>query len=168
MTAPSITLRQRAWDAAAAVPDPELPVLTIAELGILRAVEIVDGRAEVSITPTYSGCPAMAAIALDIDAALRAAGIENARIRQVLSPAWTTDWLTAEARAKLAAAGIAPPAPASSGPRASSRLFDPSPPPCPRCGSTATERIAEFGATACKSLWRCTACREPFDHFKCH
>ncbi|HEX7391157.1 MAG TPA: 1,2-phenylacetyl-CoA epoxidase subunit PaaD [Acidiphilium sp.] len=163
MTAPSITLRQRAWDAAAAVPDPELPMLTIAELGILRAVEIVDDRVEVSITPTYSGCPAMTAIALDIDTALHGAGIENARVRLVLSPAWTTDWLTAEARAKLVAAGIAPP-----GPRASSRLFGTVPPPCPRCGSTATERIAEFGATACKSLWRCTVCREPFDHFKCH
>lgn len=163
MSTPQPTLRDRAWSAAAAVPDPELPMLTIAELGILRGVELVDRFVEVTITPTYSGCPAMAAIALDIERALHEAGIENTRIRLVLAPAWTTDWLTDEARAKLARNGIAPP-----GARGSNCLFDNTPVPCPRCESNATERIAEFGATACKSLWRCTACREPFDHFKCH
>lgn len=163
MSPPHPTLRDRAWAAAAGVPDPELPALTIADLGILRGVTLVDNVVEVAITPTYSGCPAMAAITLDIQRALREAGIENARIRLVLAPAWTTDWLTSEAREKLTREGIAPP-----GRRATNHLFDIAPVPCPRCGSDATERLAEFGATACKSIWRCTACREPFDHFKCH
>ncbi len=163
MSTPQTTLRDRAWTAAAAVPDPELPALTIADLGILRGIDLIDGVIEVTITPTYSGCPAMAAITLDIECALHEAGIENARIRLVLSPAWTTDWLTNEAHEKLTREGIAPP-----GRRATNRLFDNTLIPCPRCGSGATERLAAFGATACKSLWRCTACREPFDHFKCH
>ncbi len=157
-------LRERAWAAASAVVDPELPALTIADLGVLRDVQVTDGAVEVAITPTYSGCPAMQMIALDIVTALERAGIAGARVRTVLSPAWTTAWLTAEARRKLAADGIAPPLDEAG----RGALFWTGAPACPRCGSAATERLAEFGSTACKALWRCTACREPFDHFKCH
>ena len=157
-------LRERAWRAAAAVVDPEIPVLTIADLGVLRGVEIGDNCVEVLITPTYSGCPAMNMIALEIEAALAKAGIGGARVRTVLSPAWTTDWLTEDGRRKLRAYGIAPPAVAS-GRRA---LFGVEVVPCPQCGSGDTERLSEFGSTACKALWRCRSCREPFDYFKCH
>jgi ring-1,2-phenylacetyl-CoA epoxidase subunit PaaD len=157
-------LRDRAWAAASAVVDPELPALTIADLGVLRDVCVTDGAVEVAITPTYSGCPAMQVIALDIVTALEQAGIAGARVRTVLSPAWTTAWLTQEARRKLLADGIAPPLDAEG----RGALFGAAAPACPRCGSAATERLAEFGSTACKALWRCTACREPFDHFKCH
>ena len=157
-------LRARAWAAAAQVCDPEIPVLTIADLGVLRSVDIAeDGAVEVAITPTYSGCPAMDVIGVDVELALIKAGIEKARIRHVLSPAWTTDWMSAEGRAKLLAYGIAPPAAASS----RRALFAEDSAACPRCGSERTEKISEFGSTACKSLWRCLACREPFDHFKC-
>jgi ring-1,2-phenylacetyl-CoA epoxidase subunit PaaD len=157
-------LRQRAWDAAAGVVDPEIPALTIADLGVLRDVSITDQGIEVTITPTYMGCPAMRMIALDIELALERAGITGARVKTVLSPAWTTDWLTEEARAKLAASGIVPP------PRAASRrvLFGEEHLVCPHCGSKDTERLAEFGSTACKSLYRCRTCREPFELFKCH
>jgi ring-1,2-phenylacetyl-CoA epoxidase subunit PaaD len=157
-------LCRRAWDAAAQVCDPEIPVLTIGDLGVLRAVEVAqDGTVEVTITPTYSGCPAMDVIGVEVDLALARAGIDKARIRHVLSPAWTTDWMTPEGRAKLLAYGIAPPA-AKSSRRA---LFGDDAAACPRCGSERTEKLSEFGSTACKSLWRCLACREPFDHFKC-
>jgi len=157
-------LIERARAAAAAVCDPEIPVLTIEDLGVLRGVEEIDGRIEVAITPTYSGCPAMDVIALDVATALARAGLPDARVRLVLQPAWTTDWLSEAGRAKLLAYGIAPPA------RAVTRraLFGSDQVACPRCGSTATERVSEFGSTACKALWRCTACREPFDHLKCH
>jgi ring-1,2-phenylacetyl-CoA epoxidase subunit PaaD len=157
-------LRDRAWAAAAAVVDPELPALTIADLGVLRDVQVRDGAVEVAITPTYSGCPAMPMIALDIVVALERAGIAGARVRTVLSPAWTTAWLTEAARRKLLADGIAPPLDG----QGRGALFGTAAPACPRCGSAATERLSEFGSTACKALWRCTACREPFDHFKCH
>ena len=147
-----------------AVVDPELPVLTIADLGILRDVSVTDGRIEVTITPTYSGCSAMNMIALDVELALAQAGMPGASVRTVLSPAWTTDWLSAEGRRKLAAAGIAPPL-KSAGRGA---LFGEESVACPRCGAADTEKLAEFGSTSCKALWRCKACREPFDHFKCH
>jgi ring-1,2-phenylacetyl-CoA epoxidase subunit PaaD len=126
-------------------------------------VAVRDGIVEITITPTYSGCPAMNVIALDIATALARAGIE-ARIRTQLSPAWTTDWLSDAARAKLAAFGIAPPAHLAS----RRALFGETRPTCPRCGSADTEQISEFGSTPCKSLHRCRACREPFDAFKCH
>ena len=158
------TLRRRAWQAAAAVVDPEIPVLTIADLGVLRAVSVEAGTVEVSITPTYSGCPAMHLIALDVALALERAGIAPARVKTVLSPAWTTDWLTEEARRKLAAYGIAPP-PAKTSRRA---LFAEGEAGCPHCGSRDTERLSEFGSTACKSFWRCRGCAEPFELFKCH
>lgn len=155
--------RRRAYEAAACVPDPELPCVTVADLGILRSVEIEDGVAVARVTPTYSGCPAVLAIELGVETALREAGFE-ARVERVIAPAWTTDWITPEGRDKLRAYGIAPPAPASSSIRA---LFGETRVACPRCGSAETERVSEFGSTACKALWRCTACREPFDYFKC-
>jgi ring-1,2-phenylacetyl-CoA epoxidase subunit PaaD len=156
-------VRERAWAAAAAVLDPEVPVLTIEDLGVLRGVEVAeDGAVEVSITPTYSGCPAMDMIALEVELALAKAGIPG-RVRTVLSPAWTTDWMTEEGRRKLKAYGVAPPAP-----KATRRaLFGIEAVACPRCGSQDTEQLAAFGSTACKALWRCRACREPFDYFKC-
>ncbi len=157
-------LLERARAAAGEVVDPEVPVLTIADLGVLRDVRLDDeGRVEVSITPTYSGCPAMGVIALEVETALMAAGIRDARVRTVLSPAWTTDWMSEAGRAKLAAYGIAPPV-GKAGRRA---LFGIESVACPHCGSGDTEQIAEFGSTACKALWRCRACREPFDYFKC-
>ena len=155
--------RQSAWLAAAAVPDPEVPCVTVADLGILRSVDIVDGVAVAKVTPTYSGCPAVLAIELAVEAALREAGFE-ARVDRVVSPAWTTDWITPEGREKLRAYGIAPPALASNSIRA---LFGETQVDCPNCGSPETERLSEFGSTACKALYRCAACREPFDYFKC-
>ena len=164
MVAAREELRRRAWDAAATVVDPEIPALTIADLGVLRDVTVTDDGVEVAITPTYTGCPAMQMIAVDIEMALERAGIAGARVKTVLSPAWTTDWLSEEARAKLAASGIVPP------PHAASRraLFGEDQVACPRCGAEETERLAEFGSTACKSLYRCRTCREPFEVFKCH
>jgi ring-1,2-phenylacetyl-CoA epoxidase subunit PaaD len=165
-SAPRINRRAEAARAAAArVPDPEVPVLTIDDLGILRDVDVDDGGgATVTILPTYSGCPAMSAIALDIETELAKAGFENARVVVTNTPAWTTDLMSEAARDKLRAHGISPPE-RTSGKRA---LFEPSANvACPRCGSGDTERISDFGSTACKALWRCCACREPFDHFKC-
>ena len=157
-------LRQLAWNAAAQVVDPEIPVLTIADLGVLRDVTINAGQVEVAITPTYSGCPAMNMIALEIKLALEREDIRNSTVTTVLSPAWTTDWMSDEGRQKLKDYGITPPM-AGSGRRA---LFGEQKAACPQCGSLATEVLSEFGSTSCKALWRCTSCREPFDYFKCH
>jgi ring-1,2-phenylacetyl-CoA epoxidase subunit PaaD len=161
---PKDDLLARARAAIEEVCDPEIPVLTIADLGVLRSIESADdGAIEVTITPTYSGCPAMDVIGFDIKMALAKAGIDIARVRQVLSPAWTTDWMSEAGKAKLRAYGIAPPAA-----RASRRaLFGEESVVCPHCGSHETEKVSEFGSTACKALWRCPACREPFDYFKC-
>ena len=155
-------LKQRAWDAAASVVDPEIPVLTIADLGVLREVNVTDDGVEVAITPTYSGCPAMNMIALEIELALEREGFVRPKIRTVLSPAWTTDWMSEEGRRKLKAYGIAPPLPAST----RRALFGVQQVSCPQCGSVDTELLSEFGSTACKALWRCRACGEPFEHFK--
>jgi ring-1,2-phenylacetyl-CoA epoxidase subunit PaaD len=157
-------LRQRAWDAAASVVDPEIPVLTIADLGVLRDVVLDGDRVEVAITPTYSGCPAMNMVALEIELALERAGFRQPKVRTVLSPAWTTDWMSDDGRRKLREYGIAPPQ-AGSGRRA---LFGEQTVACPQCGSEDTEVLSEFGSTSCKALWRCRSCREPFDYFKCH
>ncbi|MGC2087766.1 MAG: 1,2-phenylacetyl-CoA epoxidase subunit PaaD [Bradyrhizobium sp.] len=158
-------LWQRAWDAAAAVTDPEIPVLTIADLGVLREVTLRDdGRIDVAVTPTYSGCPAMNMIAVNVALALECAGFPDATVRTVLSPAWTTDWMSDAGRRKLKDYGIAPPQPASS----RRALFGVEQVGCPRCGSGDTELLSEFGSTSCKALWRCKTCREPFDYFKCH
>ena len=158
------SLRERALAALDAVVDPEIPVLTIADLGILRDVAERDGTVEITITPTYSGCPAMNVIALEIELALEREGFRKPKIRTVLSPAWTTDWMSEDGRRKLKEYGIAPPIAASS----RRVLFGLEDVACPRCGSNTTERISEFGSTSCKALWRCKACREPFDYFKCH
>jgi ring-1,2-phenylacetyl-CoA epoxidase subunit PaaD len=155
----------RARSAIAMVCDPEIPVLTLDDLGVVRRVAVTDdGAVEVDITPTYSGCPAMAAMALDLQGALAGAGFSDVRIRTVLSPAWTTDWMSAGGRRKLSEYGVAPPAA-----RASRRaLFgEDDPLACPRCRSLQTVKISEFGSTACKALWRCDSCLEPFDAFKC-
>jgi ring-1,2-phenylacetyl-CoA epoxidase subunit PaaD len=157
-------LRRRAWDVAAGVVDPEIPVLTIADLGVLRDVTITDDGVEVAITPTYSGCPAMNMIALEIELALQRAGFRQSKVRTVLSPAWTTDWMSADGHRKLREYGIAPPQ-AGSGRRA---LFGAQQVACPQCGSEDTEVLSEFGSTSCKAMWRCRSCREPFDYFKCH
>jgi ring-1,2-phenylacetyl-CoA epoxidase subunit PaaD len=157
------TLRDRALAALEMVTDPEIPVLTITDLGILRDVSVHGDTVDVTITPTYSGCPAMNMITLEIETALARAGIKST-IRTVLSPAWTTDWMTDAGRRKLAAFGIAPPEHTTS----RRALFGEAHPTCPLCGSKDTELISEFGSTACKSLHRCRACREPFDAFKCH
>ncbi|SES74479.1 1,2-phenylacetyl-CoA epoxidase subunit PaaD [Oceanicella actignis] len=155
--------RRRAWQVAAAVPDPEIPVVTVADLGILRDVRIENGVAVAQVTPTYIGCPATLAIELAVEAALRDAGFE-ARVERVMSPPWTTDWITEEGREKLRAYGIAPPVQGGNSTRA---LFGETAAPCPRCGSDDTERVSEFGSTPCKALYRCRACKEPFDYFKC-
>lgn len=159
-----VSLQARAWEAAASVPDPEVPCVTVADLGILRSVDIdADGVAVAKVTPTYSGCPATLAIELAVETALREAGFET-RVERVLSPAWTTDWIGAEAREKLREYGIAPPVEASGSIRS---LFGETEVACPRCGSTDTARVSEFGSTPCKAHYRCEACLEPFDYFKC-
>jgi ring-1,2-phenylacetyl-CoA epoxidase subunit PaaD len=154
----------RAWAAAAAVPDPEIPAVTVADLGILRGVRIKDGIAIASVTPTYTGCPAVMVIELAVKQALTDAGFD-ARIERAMAPAWTTDWITDEGREKLRAYGIAPPAKGASNSRGA--LFSDALAACPRCASMDTELISQFGSTPCKALRRCRACREPFDHFKC-
>ena len=159
-----VGLRQRAWDVAGRVVDPEIPVLTIADLGVLRDVTVDEGRIEVTITPTYSGCPAMNMITLEIELALEREGFRDSKVRTVLAPAWTTDWMSEAGRRKLREYGIAPPQ-AGSSRRA---LFGKDEVACPQCGSDDTEVLSEFGSTACKALWRCRTCREPFDYFKCH
>src|SRR5579864_7278007 len=150
--------KRRAWDAVAEVVDPEIPVLTIADLGVLRDVAVTDGHVEVAITPTYSGCPAMNMIALEIELALQRAGFADPKVRTVLSPAWTTDWMSDDGRRKLREYGIAPPQAAGS----RRALFGIERITCPQCGSDDTEVLSEFGSTACKALWRCKSCREPF------
>lgn len=156
-------VRERAEAIARAVPDPELPFLTIGELGIVRGVIERDGAVEVALTPTYTACPATALIAAEVANALERAGIAGARVRTVLAPAWTTDWIAEEGREKLRAAGIVPP------PRGAGRatLFEAAPLACPACGSLQTERLSAFGSTPCKALHRCTVCGEPFEAFKC-
>jgi ring-1,2-phenylacetyl-CoA epoxidase subunit PaaD len=151
-----------AWSLLAEVPDPELPAVSVVDLGIARDVHYADDRLVVTITPTYSGCPAMREIEDDVRARLseRFAHVE---VRTTLSPPWTTDWITDEGRRKLAGAGIAPP-----GARLLPLLVQGRPEACPRCGSTQVEELAGFGSTACKALWRCTSCREPFDYVKAH
>ncbi|WP_338671398.1 1,2-phenylacetyl-CoA epoxidase subunit PaaD [Streptomyces sp. SCSIO 30461] len=148
---------------AGSVPDPELPVLTLEELGVLRGVRLLGpGKVEVELTPTYTGCPAIEAMSSDIARLLHEHGIAEVSVVKVLSPAWSTDDITAEGRRKLAEFGIAPPRHgATAGPVPVTLTVR-----CPRCGSADTELLSRFSSTACKALRRCTACREPFDHFK--
>ncbi len=163
----SVPTVEDARAAASSVLDPELPVLTIDDLGVLRGVDVGDdGRVTVTVTPTYSGCPAMEVIERDVETAVRRAGFDDVVVRRVLSPAWTTDWLSAEGRRKLEDYGIAPPGAAvphqpSQGPVALTLSVR-----CPQCGSHDTVETSRFGSTACKSLWRCRSCREPFDPMK--
>ena len=167
MVAP-VTKRTPAYDVAAGTPDPEIPMLTIEDLGILRCVDYSPGRGVVvTITPTYSGCPAMREIAADVQARLNRAGFERVTVATQLTPPWSTDRITAEGRHKLAAAGIAPPsaAPPRTGPIPLT-LGRPASPRCPRCGSLDTRLTAQFSATACKSLHRCNGCGEPFEGVK--
>ncbi|MFE7197422.1 1,2-phenylacetyl-CoA epoxidase subunit PaaD [Microbacterium oxydans] len=162
----TLTPTQAAWRIAASVPDPEVPVLTIEDLGVLRAVEVDGTTVHVDITPTYSGCPAMDTIRDDVVLALTAAGFDEVFVRLVLSPAWTTDWMTQAGKTKLAEYGIAPPsgrAAVSTGPIRLALSVR-----CPRCGSLDTREVSHFGSTSCKALFECRACLEPFDHFKVH
>jgi ring-1,2-phenylacetyl-CoA epoxidase subunit PaaD len=159
------TLRERVFGLLARVPDPEIPVLSVLDLGVIRHVNVADdGTVEVGVTPTYSGCPATPMIKADILRVLADAGI-RATVVDVLSPPWTSDWLSAEGRRKLEAYGISPPSTAVGSPRALVQV-DPVV-TCPRCRSPATEKLSEFGSTPCKALYRCTSCLEPFDYFKC-
>ncbi len=154
------------WRLLEGIPDPEIPVITITELGIVRDVRLDAGAVEVSITPTYSGCPAMDMIEQDVVATLKQAGFNEVRVRKVLSPAWTTDWIGEQAKARLRAYGIAPPGHTTPGVDAHRVHLHARAVPCPSCGSAQTERISEFGSTACKAHYRCLECREPFDYFK--
>jgi ring-1,2-phenylacetyl-CoA epoxidase subunit PaaD len=177
----------RARARVAAVPDPEIPVVTLEDLGILRSVRMEGGRLVVSLTPTYTGCPATQAIAQDVRDALCAEGFADAEVWLDLSPPWTTDWISDDGRRKLREYGIAPPAraagdsdacaiapPRAGGPAEAVLRFAPrqsgarglDPVACPQCGSMAVERLSEYGSTPCKALYRCLDCREPFDYFK--
>ncbi|MCA8869320.1 MAG: phenylacetate-CoA oxygenase subunit PaaJ [Rhodobacteraceae bacterium] len=152
LTRPSI---DQVWQWLDTIPDPEIPVITLVDLGIIRDVEWQDQVLVITVTPTYSGCPATSIINLDIETTLREKGVENLRLERRLSPAWTTDWLSDKGRAALEKYGIAPPEPAG-GPRR-----------CPHCGGDNLEKTSQFGSTPCKALWRCKDCLEPFDYFKC-
>ncbi|MCZ0710199.1 phenylacetate-CoA oxygenase subunit PaaJ [Microbacterium paraoxydans] len=166
VTRTTADVEAQAWRIAAAVPDPEVPVLTIEDLGVLRAVELRGERVVVDITPTYSGCPAMDTIRDDVVLALTAAGFADVEVRLVLSPAWTTDWMSDAGKQKLRAYGIAPPSGRAAVPAGPIRLALSV--RCPRCGSLDTREVSRFGSTSCKALYECRACLEPFDHFKVH
>ena len=154
------------------VKDPEIPVLSILDLGIVRRVEWKEeqpdqGRWKITITPTYSGCPAMDMIAMQIRMTFLGAGITAMEIATQLSPAWTTDWISEAGKQQLQAYGIAPPHPVRTAALLDGAVDD-RPVTCPQCGSTDTQRLSEFGSTPCKALFQCNCCKEPFDHFKCH
>ncbi|MEO9323963.1 1,2-phenylacetyl-CoA epoxidase subunit PaaD [Nocardioides sp. C4-1] len=151
---------------ASTVVDPELPMLTLADLGVLRSVDVDGGRVVATITPTYSGCPAVAAMRDDLARVLAEAGYDDVEVRLSLSPAWTTDWITEHGRQALRDHGISPPGPAPSGPATLSLSPTRRALSCPRCGSARTELTSEFGSTACKAHYRCLDCLEPFDHVK--
>ena len=158
---------KKIWEILATVNDPEVPVLTVLDLGIVREVQIKNNQVEIIITPTYSGCPAIDAIAFDIKLRLSEAGFRNVKVISILSPAWTTDWMSEDGKQKLKAYGIAPPNAKQQVCR--NDLFAPNEAvQCPHCNSYHTSRISEFGSTACKALYQCDDCREPFDYFKCH
>ena len=146
---------EQIWQWLDAVPDPEIPVISLVDLGIIRDVNWQGDTLEISVTPTYSGCPATSIINLDIETALRSHGIDKLEIKRQLSPPWTTDWLSDKGRARLQDYGIAPPT-AAGGPEA-----------CPNCGSANLNKVSQFGSTPCKAAWRCNDCLEPFDYFKC-
>jgi ring-1,2-phenylacetyl-CoA epoxidase subunit PaaD len=161
------TRTERAWAVLDAVPDPEVPAISVRELGIVREVLDHGASLEVVLTPTYSGCPATEVIERSVCEAIDAAGLGPARVTMRRAPAWTTDWISDDGKRKLREYGIAPPGPAADG-TAPIRIVGrrAAAVPCPRCGSAYTERLSAFGSTACKALWRCIACKEPFEHFK--
>ncbi|MDQ8707667.1 1,2-phenylacetyl-CoA epoxidase subunit PaaD [Streptomyces sp. LHD-70] len=161
MTPLESRLEERLRELAGSVPDPELPMITLAELGVVRGVRVLGpGSVEVELTPTYTGCPAVETMTADIEKVLHDHGMPEVNVRRVLAPAWSTDDITDEGRRKLAESGIAPPR-AGHGPVALTLAVH-----CPHCGSTDTELLSRFSSTACKALRRCVTCREPFDHFK--
>lgn len=143
------------WAWLEAVPDPEIPVVSVVDLGVVREVEVAESGVKVTITPTYSGCPAMSVIAMDIETALAKQGVTDLQLETQIAPPWTTDWLSAKGRARLESYGIAPPQ-AAGGPER-----------CPHCQSANVEKVSQFGSTPCKAQWRCADCLEPFDYFKC-
>ncbi|GGF77959.1 phenylacetate-CoA oxygenase subunit PaaJ [Paracoccus acridae] len=160
------------WEWLSQVPDPEIPVISLTDLGIIRDVQWQGDTLVVTVTPTYSGCPATGVINLDIETALRSHGIEKLELKRQLAPAWTTDWITAEGREKLRAYGIAPPVDGTAADgvlagRVSRLMGNNLTIQCPRCGSTHTQKVSQFGSTPCKASYRCTDCLEPFDYFKC-
>jgi ring-1,2-phenylacetyl-CoA epoxidase subunit PaaD len=171
MVSQTITALPDARAVAETVTDPELPMLTLHDLGVLRDVRVEGDQVVVELTPTYSGCPAMAEMRADIARRLHAAGYRDVDVRTVLSPPWTTDDITARGRRLLAEHGIAPPGPAprrSTGPVPLTLGRRPAMVDCPQCGSSDTELVSQFGATSCKALYRCATCREPFEHVKAH
>lgn len=156
--------KEHIWELLENVSDPEVPVLTIVDLGVVRKVELTNDQVEVTITPTYSGCPAMQVIEEDIITELKNSGLEKVKVYTVLSPAWTTDWLSENGKRKLKEYGIAPPQDEVD----KSVLFsDPLVVPCPKCDSKNTKMVSQFGSTACKAHYQCLECKEPFDYFKC-
>jgi len=158
---------RRVWEVLQRVPDPEIPVLTIVDLGIVRHADLdADGAVRVGLSPTYSGCPATAVIRTSVLQALHQAGFDRVEVQDVLAPAWTSDWITEDGRRKLREYGIAPPAHSVTSVR---QIWQPTPEiACPRCDSHDTTRVSEFGSTPCKAHYRCNSCLEPFDYFKCH
>lgn len=164
---------EQVWTWLSQIPDPEIPVISLTDLGIIRDVAWEDDTLVVTVTPTYTGCPATTVINMEIEATLKDHGVGDLRLERQLSPAWTTDWISAEGREKLRDYGIAPPI---DGTAADGRLKDrigrltgerELSVDCPRCGSSHTERVSQFGSTPCKAAWRCRDCLEPFDYFKC-
>ncbi len=146
---------EQIWSWLDTVPDPEIPVISVVDLGVVRDVHVDEDKVQVTITPTYTGCPAMSVIALDIETKLLQCGVTNVELTTQIAPAWTTDWLSEKGRSRLEAFGIAPPQ-AAGGPDR-----------CPHCKSTNVEKVSQFGSTPCKAQWRCADCLEPFDYFKC-
>ena len=164
-TEPAAT-EEQIWSLLQQVNDPEVPVLSIIDLGIVRNVQVQDRQIRITITPTYSGCPAMDVISMDIRLKLMEKGYRDVSIQQQLSPAWTTDWMSDDGKAKLKAFGIAPPNPKQQ--FCTSDMFREEAIECPRCHSYHTEIISQFSSTACKAMYRCLDCKEAFDYFKCH
>ncbi len=170
----TVAAEQKIWHLLGEVKDPEVPVLSVIDLGIVREVQVASSETTpsggptvtITITPTYSGCPAMDVIRMDIRLKLIEKGYRNVIVNQTLSPAWTTDWMTEEGKQKLKAFGIAPPNPKQQ--FCTTQMFQQEAVQCPRCNSYHTELVSQFGSTACKSIYRCLDCKEAFDHFKCH
>lgn len=161
------TSTKEIWSILETVMDPEVPVVSVIDLGIVRDVKLNNEEVEVTITPTYSGCPAMDVISMNIKIALISHGYKNVKVKHVLSPSWTTDWMSEEGKQKLKEYGIAPPNPKQQ--VCNDKLFvNDEAVQCPQCNSYHTHRISEFGSTACKALFQCNDCKEPFDYFKCH